>query len=175
MNLNRTGGVLHPFSFQVCLVRFFGRIKPTDKRRHATCADASTPTLATLQFGYAEQTSRFVTGMRALLVLNVACCRYISKVAKRVVSRVAVYVVNVAKRPISSHVKPSQSTGSVPSFIYPDDCVSFGFDVARNRPWDNFSACFYFPRKNASFGNVVQQCTQLVKCDVRMRHAISLS
>jgi len=167
--------MLRSFSYQVCLMGFLGRVKPTDKRRNTICADASAPALAAFQFRYAKQLARFITRMRAFLILNVSRSRYISKIVKRIISRVAVNVVNIIKRPIFSNVKPSQSTGYVPFFVYSDYCVPFGLNVARNRPRNNFSACFYFPRKNAGFGVVVQQCTQLVECDVRVRHATSIS
>ena len=161
--------------FQVGLMRFFGRIKPTDQRVDAVCANPRTPSLAAFKFGNTQKSSGFVSGVRSFLVLNIARSRNITKVAKCVIAWVTINVVDIVTRPRTGHVKPSKPASAVSSFIDPHNCVSFGFGVPGNRPRNNFATRFYAPSENTCFGIVVQQCTQLVKCDVKMAHAISLS
>lgn len=163
------------FCNQIGLMRFFWSIKPTYKFVNAVCANPSAPTLATFQLRDAQKPRSLISSVCAFLVLNVGCSRNIAEIAERIVSRIAVNVVNIARRPGTSHVKPSKSAGSVPSFVDAYNCVSFWLGVPGNRPRNDFSARFSAPSKDSCFGFVVQQCTQLVKCDVKMAHAISLS
>ena len=163
------------FCNQIGLMRFFWRINPTYKFVHAICTDPRAPSFTAFEFGNTQKSPRFVSYVRAFLVLNVGCGRNIAEVAKRVISRVAVNVVYIAHRPNTQYVKPSKPASAVSSFINPHNCVSFGLGVPSNRPWNDFAARFYTPSKDTCFGIVVQQCTQLVKCDVKMAHAISLS
>ena len=167
--------MMQTLCFQIGLMRFLGRVKPTNQCVDTVCANPRAPSLAAFEFGNAQKPSRFVSGVRTFLVLNVARSRNITKIAKCVIARVAVNVVNIIIRPCAGHVKPSKPTSAVTSFIDPHNCVSFGFGVPSNRPRNNFAARFYAPGKDTCFGIVVQQCTQLVKCDVKMAHAISLS
>lgn len=167
--------MMQSLCFYIGLMRFLRRIKPSYEFVNPVCTDSRSPSLTPFKFGNAQQTASFIAGVCSLLVLNVACRRYIAEIAKRVVAGVAINVINIARGPCAGHVKPSKPVGTVVPFVYSNNSVSVKLNVASRRPWDNFSASFYFPSKFACFGTVVQYCTQLVKCDVRMRHAISLS
>lgn len=167
--------MIFAFCVQIGLMRFFRRIKPTNDCLYAIGANSRAPSFTAFQFRDAKKAASFVARVCSFLILNVARRRNIAKIAKCVVARVAVNMVNVAGRPFTSHVKPGQTTGSVSSFVDADNCVSFRFGITGNRPRNNFTACFDAPSKATCFGIVVQQRTQLVKCDVKMAHAISLS
>lgn len=167
--------MMFAFCNQIGLMRFFGRIKPANDGLYAVGANSRSPSFATFKFRHAQKPPGLVAGMCSFLVLNVARRRNIAKVAKSIVARIAVNVVNVARGPCAGHVKPRQPIGSVPSFVNSDSCVSFRLGIPSNRPRNNFTAHFDAPSKAPCFGIVVQQCTQLVKCDVKMAHAISLS
>ena len=162
------------FHFQIGLMRFFGRIKPANDGLYAVGANPRTPPFAAFKFRHAQKPPGLVAGMCSFLVLNVARRRNIAKVAKSIVARIAVNVVNVARGPCAGHVKPRQPIGSVPSFINADNAVTFGPNVPGNGPRNNFTARFDAPSKAPCFGVVVQQHAQLVKCDVKMAHAINL-
>jgi hypothetical protein len=166
--------MMQSFCFYIGLMRQFGSVKPSYKTVNAVCANTRAPSFAAFKFRHAQKSSRFVACMCPFLVLDVARRQNISKVAKRIVSGVAVNVVNVAGRPFARHVKPRQTTGSVSSFVNPNDCVPFGLDVPSNRARNNFTTRFDAPSKAACFWVVVQQCVQLVKCDVKMAHATIL-
>ncbi len=166
---------MQPFCFYIGLMRQFGRVKPSYKAVNAVGANTRAPSFAAFKFRHAQQSSRFVACMCSFLVLNVARRRNIAEIAKRIVAGVAVNVVNVAGRPFACHVKPCQTTGSVSSFVNPDGCVPFRLGVPSNRAGNNFTTRFDAPSKAACFWVVVQQCVQLVKCDVKMAHATSLS
>ena len=167
--------MMFAFRGQIGLMRFFRRIKPANNGLYAVSANSRAPSFATFKFRYTQKPSGFIACMRPFLVLNVFCCRNIAKIAKSIIPGIAVNVVNVAGRPDSNHVKPCQPTGSISSFVNSDNCVSFRLGISSNRPWNNFAARFHTPSKDTCFGIVVQQCTQLVKCNVKMAHAISLS
>ena len=166
---------MQTFCFKICLMRFLGRVKPTNQRVDTVRTNSCTPSFTAFKFGNTQKSSSFVSNVCTFLVLNVARSRNISKIAKSIVAWVAVNVVNVTQRPCAGHVKPRQTAGSIPSFVDTNNCVSFRFGIPRNRPRNNLTARFDAPSKLACFGIVVQQCTQLVKCDVKMAHAISLS
>ncbi len=161
--------------FHIGLMRFFWRVKPAYQPVDAVGANSCPPSFATFKFRHSQKPRSLIAGVRSLLVLNVLRCRNIAKIAKRIVARVAVNVINVACGPCAGYVKPCQPIGSVPSFVNSDSCVSFRLGVPGYRPRNNFTARFDAPSKTPCFGIVVQQCTQLVKCDVKMAHAISLS
>ena len=167
--------MMQSLCFYIGLMRLLRRIKPSYEFVNPVCTDSRSPSLTAFKFGNAQQTASFIPCSRAFLVLDISRRRYISQVSKRIVSWVAINVVNITRRPISGNVKPSKPVGTVVPFVYFNNSVPVELNVASRRPWDNFSASFYFPNKFACFGTVVQYCTQLVKCDVRMRHAISLS
>ena len=161
--------------FNVRLMSFFRGVKPSYERGHAVSAYTRAPTFAVFEFRHAKKAASFVSRMRSRLILNVFRSRYIAKIFKRVISRIAVNVVNVSCWPMPHHIKPRQSVRPVPPAIYADDCVSFRFGVTCNSARNNFSASLYEPSKYAGFRAVVQNCTQLIKRDVKMCHAISLT
>lgn len=167
--------MMQTLCFHIGLMRFFWCVKPAYQPVDAVGANSRSPSFATFKFRHTQKPPGLVASVRSFLVLNVARRRNIAKVAKSIVARVAVNVVNVARGPCAGHVKPRQPIGPVPSFVDSDSCVSFGLGIPSNRPWNNFTARFNAPSKAPCFGIVVQQCTQLVKCDVKMAHAISLS
>lgn len=165
---------MQPFCLYIRLMRLFRRIKPTNDRLYAIGANTRSPSFAAFHFRYPQKPSCFVAGMRSSLVLNVARCRNIAEVTERIIAWVAVNVIYITQRPFTSCVKPRQTTGSVPSFVDPDGCVPFRVGIPSNRAWNNFTTCFYPPRKTTCFGSVVQQHAQLVKCDIKMAHAVIL-
>ena len=165
---------MQPFCLYIRLMRLFRRIKPTNDRLYAIGANTRSPSFAAFHFRYPQKPSCFVAGMRSSLVLNVARCRNIAEVTERIIAWVAVNVIYITQRPFTSCVKPRQTTGSVSSFINADNAVTFGLNVPGNGPRNNFTARFDAPSKAPCFGVVVQQRAQLVKCDVKMAHAISL-
>ena len=165
---------MQTFCFQICLMSFFRRIKPTNECVNTICANPCTPTFAAFKFGNAQKAASFVSGVSSFLVLNVARSRNIAKIAKCIVARVAVNMINVVTGPFTCHVKPRKSTGAICYFVDPHNRVSFRLDVPSNRPRNNLATRFNAPGKQTVFGIVVQHCTQLVKCDVSMAHAISL-
>ena len=167
--------MMQSFCLHVGLMRFFRRVKPTYQLVDAVSANSCSPPFATFKFRHSQKPRSFIANVRSLLVLNVARRRNIPKIAKRIISGVAVNVVNVARGPCASYVKPRQPTSSVPFFVDLYNCISFRLGIPGNCPWNNSTACFYTPSKAACFGIVVQQCTQLVKCNVKMAHVISLS
>ncbi len=160
---------------QICFMRLFRRVKPTYERRHAVGADARAPSFAASKFRNTKQAARLVSVMRAFLILNVARCGHIPKVVKRIVSRVAVNVIDITSRPIAGHVEPSQSICSVAPFVDPHYQVAFWISVACQRAGNNLTARFYTPSKCAGFRAIVQQCTQLIVSDVERRHVVSLA
>ena len=163
------------FCNQIGLMRFFRRIKPANNGLYAVGANSRSPSFATPKLRHPQKPPGLVTGVCSFLVLNVARRRNITKVAKSIVARVAVNVINGTRRPRTGHIKPRQPISSVASFIDANNSVSFRFGIPSNHPRNNFTARFDAPSKAPCFGIVVQQCTQLVKCDVKMAHAISLS
>lgn len=167
--------VMLTFDFQVGLMRFLRSIKPSNQRMHAVCANPRAPSLAASQLRHTQQSAGFIPCMRSFLILNVACGRYVAQIFERVVARIAINVVYIACRPHAGHVKPCQTIGAVPLFIYANDAIPLGLNVSSNCSRNNFSTRFDAPNKVAGFGVVVQQCTQLVKCNVKMAHAISLT
>lgn len=167
--------MMQPFCFQIGLMRFFRRVKPAYQLVNAVGANSSPPSFATFKFRHSQKPCGLIAGMCSFLILNVARCRNVAKVAERVVARIAVNVVNIACGPCAGCVKPRQPTGSIASFIDANNCVSFRLGIPSNRPWNNFTARFNAPSETPCFGIVVQQCTQLVKCEVKMAHAISLT
>ena len=166
--------MMQTLKFQIGLMRFFGGVKPADQRIHAVCANSSAPTLTTFKFRNTQKTASFIACVCSFLVLNVARCRNITKVVKCIVARVPVNMVYIAGRPAASYIKPRQSVNVIAPFVDTNNRVSFGFSVPSNRPWNNFTARFNAPNKLPCFKIVVQQRTQLVKCDFGISHAISL-
>ena len=167
--------MMQPFCFQIGLVRFFRRVKPAYKLVNTVGANSCSPSFATFRFRHPQKPRRLIARVRSLLVLNIARCRNVTKIAKRIVAGVAVNVVNITRRPFAGNVKPCESIGSIAPFINANNCVSFRLGIPGNRPRNNFTACFNAPSETPCFGIVVQQCTQLVKCEVKMAHAISLT
>lgn len=166
--------MMQTLKFQIGLVRFFGGVKPTNQRIYTVCANSSAPTFTTFKFRNTQKTASFIARVCSFLILNVACCRNITKIVKRIVARIAVDMVYIANRPAASYIKPRQSVNVIAPFVDTNNRVSFGFSVPSNRPWNNFTARFNAPSKLPCFGIVVQQRTQLVKCDFGVSHAISL-
>jgi hypothetical protein len=167
--------MIHTLRFYIGLMRFFRRIKPSYESVNSVCTNPRSPSFTAFKFRHPQKPRSFIAGVCSLLVLNVARRRYITEIAKRVIARVAVNVINIARGPCAGHVKPCQPIGSVTSFVDPDSRVSFGFGIPSDRPRNNFTARFDAPSKATCFGIVAQQRTQLVKCDVEMAHAVSLS
>lgn len=166
--------MMQTLKFQIGLMRFFGGVKPTNQRIYTVCANSRTPTPTTFKFRNTQKTTRFIACVRSFLILNVACRRNITKIVKRIVARVAIDMVYITNRPAAGHIKPRQSVNVIAPFVNANNRVSFGFSVPSNCPLNNFTARFNAPSKLPCFGIVVQQRTQLIKCDFGVSHAISL-
>lgn len=173
--LNRACRMRQTFCFYISLMCFFRGVKPSYKPLYPICANSRTPSFTAFKFRHAQKTTCFVSFVRLFLILNILSGGNISKIAKRVIAWVAINMVNVAQRPITSHVKPRQSTSSISSFVDANNCVSFGPYVSRDCSRYNLAACFDAPSKMSSFWLVMQQFMQLFKCDVKMVHVTSLS
>mgnify|MGYP003339042601 CR=1 len=154
---------------------FFWCIKPTEQNGYAVGANSCAPTFTAFEFRYAQQTTGFVSCVCPSLILNIFSSGYVTKIIESIVTRIAINVINVSCRPKAGNVKPSQPTSPVSSFVYPNGHVSFWLGVTSNSPRNDFSTRLYLPSEKSGFGTVVQQSTQLVKCDVGMSHAISLT
>ena len=161
------------FFIQIGLMRFFGRVKPTNDNLCSIGANSRSPSFTAFQFRNTKKPASFISGMRFFLILNITRRCYISKIDKTIVARIAINVVNVVQRLFTGYVKPSKPTSPIPSFVNTNNRVSFRFYVPRNSPRNNFSASFYLPSKNSCFGIVVQKRTQLSMCD--FGHAFSIS
>jgi hypothetical protein len=161
--------------FQICLVRFFCGVKPSNQHLYTVCANTRAPSFAASQLRHTQQSAGLISCVRLFLILNVACGRYVSQIFERVIAWIAINMIYVARRPHASHVKPSQTIGAVPSFIDANDAVAFGLNIPSNCSRNNFTTRFNAPSKESCFRVVVQQCTQLIKCDVIRRHANSIA
>ena len=160
------------FCTQIGFMRFFGRIKPTNNGVRSVSANPSTPFFTTFQFRNTKKPTSFISGMCSFLVLNITRSGYISKVGKSIIARVAINVVNVVKRLLTRYIKPSKTTSGVTYFVDTNNRISFRLHVPGNSSRNNFATSFYFPSKNTCFGIVVQNSTQLSKCD--FGHALSI-
>ena len=157
---------------QIRLMRFFWRIKPSDKRIYALSANACPPFFGPTWFRYAKKPACFVARMRAALVLYITRSRYVSKIVKSIVLRIPDNVINIIQRPMAGYVHPRKSASSIRLRINPNDSVPVGSNVSCNSSRNYLSASFNFPSKNSRFQGVTQNIAQLIKCN--FIHALSL-
>ena len=95
-------------------------------------------------------------------VLKVTRPRYLTKVAKSIVPLVAVYVVNVLRRPYARNVGPRQPMSELLAVVYGDRPVASGLFSARAFADKIRSLFVAFPGKNARVRDVRQRRPQML-------------
>lgn len=165
---------MQSFSRQIGLMRFFRGIEPTDKGGNAVRTNSSAPTFATFKFRNAQIAACFVAAMRSFLILYVFGCTYVAQIIKTIITRISVYMVNIALRPFFGYIKPSKPTCSIRHLIYSNNDVAFRFSVSCNDTWNNFTTSLNPPSKNSSAKIVMQKRTQLLKSNFVFSHALIL-
>ena len=168
------GSVKPSLGFKVRLMRLFRGIVPSDKCADAVGAYACAPTAPALEPRHTKK-PRFVSIMRAALVLYVACRAHVAKVVETVILRVSVLVVDGVYRPRASHVEPRQPTGTVTNAVVPHDNAPIG----RYRPGHSanhyFSTGFNPPCEHPRRRVVAQDFAQLIVCDATVCHSVSMT
>ncbi len=81
-------------------------------------------------FENSKNARRFVALLCFSLVLNILLLRDVAQVFKTIVRSVSVYVVNMTLRPVSRHVKPSQSMTAVKSVVDGCDKIAMACNAA---------------------------------------------
>jgi len=158
MDLERVRRVVNSLGFNVSHVRFFSGFKSAEVQALSVCK--ANPRL---EFSLAQSNAHQagnVVGPSLLPVLRVPLIGYIAQVLNSVVRPFAVDMVDDAARPFSMNVKPSKSM-RLPVFPHePDASVAFATCMPGNLPGLRKPASAFAPRKNASFGIIMQQLFQ---------------
>jgi len=142
-------------------MRFFWRIEAALANALAVGHDLHDP--FALMLGNAQK-SGLVGFSWFAYVLQIAKTRYFSKIVKSVVKFVAVNVINVARRPFTSHVQPRQPVRQ--SFLVVDGYgpVAHVGTASGAVPNQVQSVLMFFPRKIARMWVVVQHRTDMFNC-----------
>ena len=152
------------------LMSFFSGIKPSKQDLDAVRAYPCSIPFSIFKPRHAKVSAGSISVVMFALVLNVARCCNITKIFKRIVFSISVYVINVVRRPVSCHVKPSKATGAVPRAINPYDSVTIWPNVSSLRSGHDFSASFFCPRKNSGFRVIIKNFLKPLDGKLRFSH-----
>jgi hypothetical protein len=144
---------------QVFLMRLFGRIKTAFADALAISHDLHPP--FSLVRANTQQPN-FVSHGGFSHVLQIAKPTNFSKVVKLIVLSVAVNVVNVVNRPLTSHVQPRQTMRQsflVVNSYSPITCIQSAAGAFADKIW---AACVVFPHKLSSVGVVLKNRSKMV-------------
>lgn len=156
LRLNRAALVKSPFSLHVGCMSLFGRLVVADVDAFAVHLD---PRHESLMIRSDAKKPAPIVGFGTAQILAVDAKRNITKIGECVVGLIAVFMVNLANRPVARHVQKSESMGKVsttvnadlPSVAWPATaCSCSGFASTS-------SGALYKTRKYAGFMVVVQQ------------------
>lgn len=95
-----------PLQSQIRFMRRFRSVKPGSAVTHAVCHKLHDP--FTLVLANAEKPN-FVGFSGFAHILKVSEPRHLAQVAKTIVALIAVYVVNMLRRPFTSHISPRET------------------------------------------------------------------
>ena len=170
MNLDSAGAVHGAFGRQVRIVGKLWRFERAEVNRFAVRANGGNPSVAFLPD--AEE-SGSVVGLRLALVLHILALRYIAQIAKAIIGRVAVDVVDGVLWPVAGHVHPRSSVGEVDfavnANLNPPALVLVSDDVANkaNLPYPLGSG------ENASFRIVMDKLAKSICCNIGLGHSVA--
>jgi len=158
MDLERVRRMVHSLGFNVGRVRLFSSFERAKVQAAFVCKVNPRLELA-LALSDAHQTGKAVRPSLAP-ILRVPLIGYIAQVLNSVVRPFAVDMVDDAARPLAMSVKPSKSMRLSVLPHEPDAAVSCATCIPGNLPCFRKPASAFAPRKNASFGIIMQQLFQ---------------
>ena len=117
----RAEGVIFFAGFFVSLMRFFKGVKQAQANRFVINLYFSKPA-----FVFAAHTCKAaaVVFTQFMAVMRVFLVSSFTQIAKPIVGSVAVYVVNLMRRPFAGHVKPRKSVREIQIIVEPNNIVS---------------------------------------------------
>ncbi len=168
---NRAARMKKAFCFYVGLMRQLFGFKSSQVFSHTVDMYAGAPLLPIS--GNSKQ-SALVVFSGYLNVLHICSLRNIPKVGYPIVASAAIYVIKLAARPASMHVKPSKPVRLIDHAIYANTNVTKTgkFFTGRFTNFDTVRAIrgFQPPPENACFGVVVKQFAQAVCAKIVSSH-----
>ena len=150
------------FGFQVRLMRFFGRVKTAFADALAVRHDLHSPLSLVRRHA---QKARLVALRWAAHVLQVDKTINVAQICKTIVLLVAVYVINVFRRPFACHMQPRQTVRQSFLIVDYDGPVAGACGAPRTLTDQIRSAAMRFPHKHACVGVVVKNCAYVVCCN----------
>ena len=171
MNLNRASRVARSLCGQVGRVRSFLRGEGPKVVVNTFNVNSRYP--AGLALGDAHQ-SMLAVEMRAALVLLIDCLRNIAQVSYRVVSGVAVLMVDLSIRPNATHVQPREAMRPVVMTSNADLDVTSAVAASGARLVASL-ASWVAPAKYAGFWVVMKKFAQTLRGKIGLSHDAVLS
>lgn len=150
-----------PLSLKICLMSLFWRIKPSNKDLRSVGANSGSISVPVSKSGNAKIMACFVSVMFFSLILDVSRSSNISQIVKTVVLCISIYMVNIMLRPFSGNIKPSKSAGPVSNSVNSNDSITVWTNVPSLYAGNNLATSFFSPRKNSSFGAIVERLAEV--------------